>query len=265
MVRIMAEPMVLYEVTAPGVATLSLNQPATRNALSVELIEALIAGFEDARLDPGVRCVVLASNHPTVFSAGADLGGFAGDRSLVGKHDDAAVFVRLFRTIGTLGKPTICAVDGVVIGGAVGVVLACDLVVASAAASFATPEIRVGAFPFMVMALMYRNVPRKKASELLLLGGRLSAAEALEAGMVNRVVSPGDLVGAVEEWASRLAATSPLIMRLGKDAMYRQMDMALADALDFLRAQLTLAMSTDDLREGIEAFFERREPEWKGS
>jgi enoyl-CoA hydratase/carnithine racemase len=261
----MAEPMVLYEVTAPGVATLRLNAPAARNALSVELLEALVAGFEDARRDADVRSVVLASAHPTVFSAGADLSGFAGERSLVAKHDDTAAFLRLLRTIGTLGKPTICAVDGAVVGGAVGVVLACDLVVASAAASFATPEIRVGAFPFMVMALIYRNVPRKKASELLLLGGRLSAVEALEAGMVNRVVSPGDLAGAVDEWAARLATASPLIMRLGKDAMYRQMDMALADALDYLRAQLAIAMSTDDLREGVEAFFDRREPEWKGS
>jgi enoyl-CoA hydratase/carnithine racemase len=116
----------------------------------------------------------------------------------------------------------------------------------------------------MVMALLYRNVGRKKASELLLLGRRLPAEEAREAGIVNRVVAPEELASAVAGWASRLAAASPLTMRLGKDAMYRQMDMPLADALDYLRSQLTIALSTDDLREGVAAFLERREPEWKG-
>jgi enoyl-CoA hydratase len=264
MLRTMDEP-VLYEAAAPGVARLRLNRPDTRNALSVDLLDALVAGFERARADPAVRCVVLASGHPKVFSAGADLSDFAGAGPLVGKHDGAAAFVRLFQSIGTLGKPTICAVDGVVLGGALGVVLACDLVVASARSSFATPEVGVGAFPFMVMALLYRNVPRKKASELLLLGQRISAEEAREAGIVNRVVDPAELAAAVGDWADRLAAASPLIMRLGKDAMFRQMDMALADALDFLRSQLTIALSTDDLREGVGAFFERRRPEWTGT
>ncbi|MEA2297936.1 MAG: hypothetical protein QOF77_872 [Solirubrobacteraceae bacterium] len=260
----MDAPPVLYEVSAPGVARLRLNRPATRNALSVDMLEALIAGFERAGADPEVRCVVLASGHPTVFSAGADLRGFADGRGLAAKHDDAAAFVRLFRLIGGLSKPTICAVDGAALGGAVGVVLACDLVLAGAEATFATPELGVGAFPFMVMALLYRNVPRKRASEMLLLGERLGAEEAREAGIVNRVLAPAELAGAVEDWAGRLAAASPVIMRLGKEAMFRQMDMALADALDYLRAQLTIAMSTDDLREGMAAFFARREPEWTG-
>jgi enoyl-CoA hydratase len=265
MIRVMGDPKVLYEMAGPGVATLRLNHPAKRNALSVALLDALIAGFERARDDPAVRCVVLASSHPTVFSAGADLGEFADGRPLVERHDDAAAFVRLFQLIGTLGKPTLCAVDGAVLGGAVGLVLACDLVVASPAATFATPELGVGAFPFMVMALLYRNVGRKQASELLLLGRRWSAEEARVAGIVNRVVPPEELAAAVADWAGRLAGASPAIMRLGKDAIHRQMDMALADALDYLRAQLTIARSTDDLREGISAFFDRREPEWKGS
>ncbi len=261
----MGEPTVLYEVAAPGVATLRLNHPATRNALSLPMLEDLAAAFARARDDPAVRCLVLASNHPTVFSSGADLRAFADQRPLLAQHDDAAAFVRLFRLIGALGKPTICSVAGAALGGAVGLVLACDLVIAGSEASFATPEIRVGAFPFMVMALMYRNVPRKKAAELLLLGERISAADAREAGIVNRVAAPGELAGAVDAWAQRLARSSPIALRLGKDAMYRQMDMSLADALDYLRSQLTLALTTDDLREGVDAFFARREPEWKGS
>jgi enoyl-CoA hydratase/carnithine racemase len=144
------------------------------------------------------------------------------------------------------------------------VALACDLIVASEQATFGTPEINVGAFPFMIMALIYRNVPRKKANELLLLGERFNAAEALAAGIVNRVVPAEGFDAAVSEWALKLAGTSPMIMRLGKDAMRRQLDMGLDDALDYLRAQLTLALSTEDIAEGVSAFFQKREPQWKG-
>jgi enoyl-CoA hydratase/carnithine racemase len=116
----------------------------------------------------------------------------------------------------------------------------------------------------MIMALIYRNVPRKKTNELLLLGDRIEAKHALAAGIVNRVVPAEEFDAAVDEWATKLASKSPLIMRLGKDAMFRQQDMAFLDALDYLRSQLTIALSTDDVTEGVKAFFEKREPEWTG-
>jgi len=242
----------------------TLNQPDTRNALSNELLGELIAAFEAARDDDGVRCVVLTSSHETVFSSGANLAGFAADVPLVHRHLGTERFPRLFRLIGTLGKPTICAANGHVLAGALGIALACDLIVASEQATFGTPEINVGAFPFMIMALIYRNVPRKKTNELLLLGDRIDAREAERIGIVNRVVPAEEFDAAVAEWASKLASKSPLIMRLGKDAMYRQLDMPFEDALDYLRAQLSLAMSTEDIVEGVQAFFEKREPKWKG-
>jgi enoyl-CoA hydratase len=254
---------VLYDVSA-GVATITLNDPETRNSLSAEMLAGLLEAFERARDDEQVRCVVLASSHETVFSSGGNLGGFAADVALVHKHFGSERFVALFKLIGELGKPTICAARGHVLAGALGLALACDLIVASEAASFGTPEINIGTFPFMIMSLIYRNVPRKKVNEMLLLGERLSAQEALAAGIVNKVVAAEDLDGAVSEWAVKLAAKSPVIMRLGKEAMRRQLDMPLDDALDYLRAQLTLALSTEDIVEGVTAFFEKREPQWKG-
>src|SRR5947209_20269776 len=212
----------LLYATDDGVATISLNQPDTRNALSDELLQELTAAFEAAHDDDDVRCVVLTSTHDRVFSAGANLGGFAADVPLVHKHFATERFPRLFRLIGELGKPTICAANGHVLAGALGIALACDLVIAREGARFGTPEINVGAFPFMIMALIYRNVPRKKTNELLLLGEQISAEEAERVGIVNRVVSPEEFDAVVREWAATLAAKSPVLMRLGKDAMFRQ-------------------------------------------
>jgi 3-hydroxypropionyl-coenzyme A dehydratase len=254
---------VRYDVR-DGVARIALDQPDTRNALSNELLTDLTGAFELARADDAARCVVLCSTHDKVFSAGASLDQFAADVPLVHKHFGTERFPRLFQTILQLGKPTLCAANGHVLAGALGLALACDLIVAKESATFGTPEINVGVFPFMIMALIYRNVPRKKANEMLLLGERMSAEEAREAGIVNRVVADADFNEIVDVWATKLASKSPVMMKLGKDAMYRQLDMPFEDALDFLRAQLSLAFTTEDIQEGVKAFFEKRAPQWTG-
>jgi enoyl-CoA hydratase/carnithine racemase len=255
---------ILYDVRDDGVATVTLNTPDNRNALASELLADLTDAFEAARRDERVRCVVLTSSHEKVFSAGGALDQFAAEVPLVQKHFGTERFTNLFRSIMGLGKPTLCAANGHVLAGALGLALCCDLIVAKDTATFGTPEINVGVFPFMIMALIYRNVPRKKTNELLLLGERLSADEAREAGIVNKVVASEQFEAAVDEWATKLAAKSPVMMRLGKEAMYRQLDMPFEDALDYLRAQLTLAFATEDIQEGVKAFFEKREPNWSG-
>ncbi len=254
---------VRYE-TAEGVATITLDHPESRNALSDELLDELTAAFEVARDDDAVRCVVLTSSHEKVFSSGGNLAGFAADVPLAHKHRGIERFPRLFRAIGELGKPTLCAANGHVLAGALGLALACDLIVAREGVRFGTPEINVGVFPFMIMALIYRNVGRKKTNELLLLGEQISAEEAERIGIVNRVVPAGEFDAFVADWAAQLAAKSPVLMRMGKDAMFRQQDMAFEEALDFLRAQLAIAFATDDIQEGVKAFFEKRDPVWSG-
>src|SRR6266851_6190453 len=145
----MASEPVLFDLAENGVATITMNEPDTRNALSGEMLAAMTSAFERARAELAARCVVLASSHERTFSSGANLGGFAGDQSLVEKHFGSERFVGLFKLIGELGKPTLCATRGHTLAGALGIALACDLIVASEGASFGTPEINVGTFPFM--------------------------------------------------------------------------------------------------------------------
>jgi enoyl-CoA hydratase len=241
----------------------TLNDPDKRNMLSGAMLTEVVAAMEMARDSEEVRAVVL-TGAGKVFCAGADLGGFASDSTLIQKHLGSDLFLEFFRLMPRLGKPSLCALNGHVLAGGMGLALSCDLVIAKEGATFGTPEINVGAFPYMIMAIIYRNVPRKKVNEMLLLGDRMSAEEAVTYGLANKVVPADEYDAAVADWATRLASKSPLLMKLGHDAMYRQQDMAIDDGLEFLRSQLSLTFTTEDLREGVAAFFEKREPKWEG-
>jgi 3-hydroxypropionyl-coenzyme A dehydratase len=257
-----ADELVLYEVS-DGVATVTLNDPEKRNRLSGEMLTRLVAAIRCARDDEDARAVVL-TGAGKAFCAGADLGGFGSDAPTIQKHFGTDLFLEFFRLMPRLGKPTLCAANGHVVAGGMGLALTCDLVIAKEGADFWTPEINIGAFPYMIMALMYRNVPRKKVNEMMLLGDRVSGNDLVAYGLANKVVPEDEFDDAVADWAGRLASKSPVLMRLGHDAMYRQQDMALDDALEYLRSQLSLTFTTEDIVEGAQAFFERREPNWKG-
>jgi enoyl-CoA hydratase len=253
----------LYDVS-DGVATVTLNRPDQRNALSAQMLTELVDALLRIRDDDEARAMVVTGAGDKVFCAGADLGGFAADAPLVQKHYGSDRFLDFFKLMPRLGKPSLCAANGHVLAGGLGLALSCDLVIAKQGATFGTPEINVGAFPYMIMSLIYRNVPRKKVNEMILLGERMSADEAVVHGLANKAVAEDEFDSAVAEWAAKLASKSPVLMRLGHDAMYRQQDMALDDALEYLRSQLSLTFTTEDIQEGVAAFFEKREPEWKG-
>ncbi len=253
----------LYEVS-DGVATVTLNRPEQRNALSGQLLGELVDAMRKVRESEEVRAVVLTGAGEKVFCAGADLSGFGSEAPLVDKHFSSDLFLEFFRLMPRLGKPSLCAANGHVLAGGMGLALSCDLVIAREGITFSTPEINIGAFPYMIMSIIYRNVPRKKVNEMMLLGERIDAEQAVSYGLANKVVPAAQFSEAVAEWAGRLASKSPVLMRLGHDAMYRQQDMDVDDALEFLRSQLSLTFSTEDIIEGTKAFFEKREPQWKG-
>jgi enoyl-CoA hydratase/carnithine racemase len=255
--------LVRYEQDAEGIAVLTLDSPATRNALSDAMLDELLAGLERAREDNSVRVVVVTSSHDRVFSAGGDLKAFASDTPVITKYAGLDRFPRLFQTIGGLGKPVICAANGDVLAGSFGLALACDLVIAKEGVRFGCPEINVGVFPFMISALIYRNIDRLKANELMMLGEPIDAAEAARLNIVNTVVPAESFDTVVREWAVKIARKSPLLLRMGKQAIDATRDMALSDALAALQSQLALAFTTEDIQEGVAAFREKRDPVWR--
>jgi enoyl-CoA hydratase len=253
---------VTSDLRAPGVQYITLDHPETRNALSDELLDQLLAALEAAGADDSIRVVVITSSHERIFSSGGNLKAFGDDRSVEEKFEGLGRFPRLYTLIGELGKPVVCAANGDVLAGAFGLALACDLVIAKKSARFGCPEINVGVFPFMISALIYRNIDRMKANELMMFGDLVTADEGAALGFVNRVVAPDDFDAETLAWASRIATKSPLLMRMGKRAINATRDRALGDALEVLRGELAAAFATADMKEGVAAFQEKRQPHW---
>lgn len=252
---------VRYEVES-GTARLTIDREPVRNALSMEVVAALGAGLRRAEADPQVRVIVLTGAGQRVFCAGGELGGLDGDGFLAG-HEGRRAYGQLLLTLQSVGRPTVARVNGHALAGGLGLVLACDLAVASSDASLGTPEIDRGLFPMMVMALLQRHLGRKRSLELVLGGGRVTAAQALEWGLVNRVVPAEALDSATGALAGLLAAKSRAVLALGRRSFFTAEDLALVPALEFLAAELSLNVLAEDAAEGVSAFLEKRAPVWR--
>ncbi|MBA2663830.1 MAG: enoyl-CoA hydratase/isomerase family protein [Bradymonadaceae bacterium] len=249
---------------ANRVATVTINRPDRRNALSSAVIEALIEAFTTLSADDEVGVIVLTGAGDKAFCAGGDLGDQQGEAGLLGMHHARARFADLLLAATRSTRPIIARVNGLALGGGFGLMLACDLVVASEDALFGTPEIKVGLFPMMIMAVIQRNLGRKKAMELMLTGERIGASEALAIGAINYAVPAAELDARVLALAERIGAHSPAILRLGREAFYKTEDMGFEQALKTLQNELTINTLAEDAGEGIMAFLSKREPQWKG-
>lgn len=245
-----------------AVRTVTMNVPERRNPLSPQMVNELLWALDDARDAESVRVVVL-TGAGGAFSAGADLSqisGSGGKPKLGIKGDYADLLVRFT----TLGKPTIARIPGPAMGGGLGLAASCDLAIACESAVLGTPEVKRGLWPMQIMAVLQQLVPRRKLLEMMLLGDKLSAQTALEYGLVSRVVPDSALDAEVDALAQALASRSPTAMRLGMQAFHAQTDQPLETALPYLRDQLGAMLATEDAREGLLAFMQKRDPVWTG-
>jgi enoyl-CoA hydratase/carnithine racemase len=246
-----------------SVVTVRLNQPEQRNPLSAGMLADLVAGLAWCRDATQARVVVLTGAGDKAFCAGADLSGFDSETPEIQRHHERHRLVELFSLVQELGKPVVGRINGHALAGGFGLACACDILVAVEGATFGTPEINVGVWPMMVQAVLARNLPRKVLLEMLLLGDRWTAAQLRDLGLIPRVVNPDQLDRTVDEITERLAGKSPEIMRMGRDSFYRQQDMEFRAALEYLQSQLSLVTLSPDTKEGVRAFFEKRDPVWQ--
>jgi enoyl-CoA hydratase/carnithine racemase len=255
----MTEDQLLYSVEK-NVARLTINREAQRNAISLEAIELFLKYLDEAEKDENIRVILITGSGEKAFCSGADLGGAADGKIQQGFKSYAELLTRL----SGYPKPVVARVNGACMAGGMGLMLACDIVIAKNDAKFGTPEVNVGLWPMMIGALIFRNVLRKKAMEMILLGERLTADQALTMGLITRVVLPEELDEEVTQILKTLTAKSPIGMKIGKEAFYAMADMPLEEAVDFLSGKIAEVAATEDAREGITAFIEKRKPKFRG-
>ncbi|HTI81174.1 MAG TPA: enoyl-CoA hydratase [Acetobacteraceae bacterium] len=249
---------------ANSIAWLTLNRPAARNALSLGLMEALVAELDAIASDAAVKVVVIGGAGPA-FCAGHDLRELRGQPQRPFYEATFQLCSRLMTRIVRLPKPVIARVHGVATAAGCQLVATCDLAVATDTARFATPGVNIGLFCSTPMVALSRAVGRKAAMEMLLTGDLISAPRAYELGLVNRVVPEADMDSAVAALAAQIVAKSPLTLAIGKEAFYRQAEMGLDDAYAYASEVMTRNMLARDAAEGIDAFLGKREPHWTGT
>lgn len=243
-----------------SIAKLIINREQRRNALNLETISLLLKYLDQAEGDATVRAVLITGAGDRAFCAGADLGSVAQDQMQEGFRS----YAQLLKRLAGYPKAVVARINGDCLAGGMGLMLACDIVIARNDAKFGTPEVNVGLFPMMIGALIYRNVLRKKAMEMVLLGHKLDAQQALDMGLITRAVPVQELDAEVDRTLKRLAAKSPIGIKLGKEAFYEMADMPFEEAIDFLSQKIIAVAATEDAKEGVTAFLEKRQPVFKG-
>ncbi|MCX6002354.1 MAG: enoyl-CoA hydratase-related protein [Chloroflexi bacterium] len=255
----MEDRHLLYRVVE-GVGHITINREPQRNAITPEALALFHEYLDEAEKDEKVRALLVTGAGEKAFCTGAQLSG----EVTTGGKDVFASYASLLNSIVSFPKPTVARVKGFCLAGGMGFMLACDIVLASDDSKFATPDVNGGLWPMMIGALRFRNVLQKKAMEMILLGERLTAQEALAMGLITRVVPASDLDGEVSKVLAILTAKSPIGMRLGKQAFYAVANLPLQEALNFLSDKIREVASTQDAREGITAFMEKRQPNFTG-
>ena len=252
----------LYEVK-DRVGFLTINREERRNAISLEMIRSFWDRLGEADRDEAVGAVCLTGSGDKAFCAGADLGV-----TLAGRGEDPLsgpkTYAALLKEMAKFEKPLVARINGPCIAGGMGLMLACDIVIARDDTYFRLPEVNVGIFPMMVGALLYRNLPRKKAMDLVLTGRKIPAVEAERLGMISRAVGPHRLDGEVQDTLKALTSKSPISTRIGKAAFSAMGDMPFEAAVDYLSEALGKVISTKDAAEGMKAFMEKRAPNFIG-
>lgn len=254
---------VRYDVSG-GRATITIDDPARHNPMSVETMGGLLDRTQDAMDDADVRVLVYTGAGDRAFCAGGDLSGSFVDDP-IGLHEQRGDIARLFRLMMRGGKPTVARVNGHALAGGFGLAVACDITICVDDAKLGTPEVNVGLWPMMISAVLSRAMPRKAALEMMLTGRIITPGEAQRLGAVSRVVPRADLDEAVDEVVTALLASSSTTLMIGKDSFNAMADADLDTAFDRLQGGLTEVAMTDDAREGVTAFIEKREPRWGGS
>ena len=251
----------LYRIEG-ATAFLTINRESRRNAISQEMITNFLTHLDQIDEDPEIRAVCITGAGERAFCSGADLA------VTLTKEEDrlqgAKNYATLLKKMSHFGKPLVARVNGPCLAGGLGLMLSCDIVIARNDAYFCTPEVNVGIFPMMVGALLYQNIRRKKAVEMVLTGRKVPAREAESMGLITQAVDPADLDEVIRETLVLLTDKSPIGTRMGKEAFRNMSDMTFDDAVDYLCEALGKVISTEDAREGMLAFMEKRKPNFQG-
>jgi len=250
----------LYEVRDRA-AFMTINRESKRNAISQEMISAFLEYLDEANLNDEIHAVCITNTGQKVFCSGADLAtNSSGKDGISGARN----YAKLLKKLARFSKPVLARVNGDCLAGGLGLMLSCDIVIAREDVFFSTPEVNVGLFPMMVGALLYRDAGRKKITDMVLTGRRVPAHEAEQIGLITRAVAPDKLDNETSEILRQLTSKSPIGIRIGKEAFRTMSHMPFEEAVDHLCGALEKIISTEDAKEGMAAFIEKRKPKFKG-